>query len=100
VVLAVAALHQLLRVRVVATAAAHQVAAIAAERGFVALPEIRPKKGKTLDNLFWFYNYTFRLQQEEEKGETCLAEQPAKIFSVVSCLKNNVFHKYFARSTQ
>lgn len=40
VVLAVAALHLLLRVRVVATAAAHQVAAVTAEGGFVALPEI------------------------------------------------------------
>lgn len=39
VVLAVAALHQLLRVRVVAAAAAHQVAAVAAEGGFVTLPE-------------------------------------------------------------
>lgn len=38
VVLAVAALHQLLRVRVVATAAAHQVAAVTAQGGFVALP--------------------------------------------------------------
>lgn len=41
VVLAVAALHQLLRVRVVATAAAHQVTAVTADGGFVALPEMR-----------------------------------------------------------
>lgn len=40
VVLAVAALHQLLGVRVVATAAAHQVAAVTAQGGLVALPEI------------------------------------------------------------
>lgn len=38
VVLAVAALHQLLRVRVVAAATAHQVTAVTANRGFVALP--------------------------------------------------------------
>lgn len=40
VVLAVAALHQLLCVRVVATAAAHQVTAVTAQGGFVALSEI------------------------------------------------------------
>ena len=39
VVLAVAALHQLLHVRVVATAAAHQVTVVAAQGGFIALPE-------------------------------------------------------------
>ena len=44
VVLAVAALHQLLAVRVVATAAAHQVTAVTAEGRFVALPEIGTEK--------------------------------------------------------
>ena len=43
VVLAVAALHQLLCVGVVATAAAHQVAAVAARRGLVALPASAPR---------------------------------------------------------
>lgn len=40
VVLAVAAFHQLLCVRVVATAAAHQITTVAASGRFVALPGI------------------------------------------------------------
>lgn len=44
VVLAVAALHQLLRVWVVAAAAAHQVTAVAAGRGLVALPGVSIKR--------------------------------------------------------
>lgn len=58
VVLAVAALHQLLRVRVVATAAAHQVAAVTAEGGFVALPEISIDKKKKM-----CYNYGLFLER-------------------------------------
>lgn len=46
VVLAVATLHQLLCVRVVATTAAHQVAAVTAKGGFVTLPEISIDKKK------------------------------------------------------
>lgn len=52
VVLAVAALHQLLHVRVVATAAAHQVAAVTADRGFVALPKSSVDK-KEIQHEMW-----------------------------------------------
>lgn len=48
VVLAVAALHYLLRVWVVATAAAHQVTAVAAHGSFVALPGISIKKERKI----------------------------------------------------
>lgn len=44
VVLAVAALHQLLRIWVVATAAAHQITAVAANWGFVALPRVSKER--------------------------------------------------------
>lgn len=54
VVLAVAALHQLLHVRVVATAAAHQVTVVAAQGGFIALPESRPKKKKEIKQVILF----------------------------------------------
>lgn len=44
VVLAVAALHELLRIWVVATAAAHQITAVTASRGLVALPGVSMKR--------------------------------------------------------
>lgn len=44
VVLAVAALHQLLWIRVVATAAAHQITAVTANWGFVALPRVSKER--------------------------------------------------------
>lgn len=56
VVLAVAALHQLLRVRVVASAAAHQVTAVAAQGGFVALPGERAETNKSSDLILCYSN--------------------------------------------
>lgn len=44
VVLAVAAFYQLLCVRVISTAAAHQVTAVTANRRFVALPETKAEE--------------------------------------------------------
>lgn len=84
-----AALHQLFCVRVVATATAHQVTAVTAGGGFVALPEMTKKEANILNKPSILHYTIFAiLNRVKFRMEQAMT---ANISTLVSCINTEVY---------